>query len=112
MVIENSNRLELRMLGIDPGLQCTGWGIIVQDGLKLTHLAHGAIRTEVSWSFASRLNKIHNILTEVIKSLGQFLGECALRRSRSTLITTNAEGLGNTMESMVILIVKWLWIAM
>lgn len=66
MVIENSNRLELRMLGIDPGLQCTGWGIVVQDGLKLTHLAHGTIRTEVSWSFANRLNKIHNSLSEVV----------------------------------------------
>ena len=66
MVIENSNRLESRMLGIDPGLQCTGWGIVVQDGLKLTHLAHGTIRTEATWSFANRLDKIHNRLTEVI----------------------------------------------
>ena len=68
MEIENSNRLELRMLGIDPGLQCTGWGIVVQDGLKLTHLAHGTIRTEATWSFAYRLDKIHNRLIEVIKS--------------------------------------------
>ena len=54
------------MLGIDPGLQCTGWGIVVQDGLKLTHLAHGTIRTEATWSFANRLDKIHNNLKEVI----------------------------------------------
>ncbi len=54
------------MLGIDPGLQCTGWGIVVQNGLRLTHLAHGTIRTKATWSSAVRLDKIHNSLTEVI----------------------------------------------
>ena len=66
MEIENSNKLESRMLGIDPGLQCTGWGIVVQNGLRLKHLAHGIIRTEATWSPASRLHKIHEGLTEVI----------------------------------------------
>ena len=54
------------MLGIDPGLQCTGWGIVGQYGLRLTHLAHGSIRTKAAWSSADRLNKIHDSLTEVI----------------------------------------------
>jgi crossover junction endodeoxyribonuclease RuvC len=38
------------MLGIDPGLQRTGWGIVVQSGIKLSHIAHGTIKTKTSWS--------------------------------------------------------------
>ena len=66
MGIENSNLVESRMLGIDPGLQCTGWGVVVQNGLKLTHLAHGIIKTERASLLADRLDKIHSSLTAVI----------------------------------------------
>ena len=66
MGITNSNKLELRMLGIDPGLQRTGWGIVVQSGIKLSHIAHGTIKTKTSWSMADRLHEIHSGLIEVI----------------------------------------------
>ena len=35
----------MRMLGIDPGLTCTGWGVIEKHGNALLHLGHGQIRT-------------------------------------------------------------------
>ena len=66
MGISKSNRLELLMLGIDPGLQCTGWGIVMQSGSHLSHIAHGTIKTQTSWPTAERLNKIHSGLIEVI----------------------------------------------
>ena len=66
MGITNSNKRELRMLGIDPGLQRTGWGIVVQSGIKLSHIAHGTIKTKTSWSMADRLHEIHSGLIEVI----------------------------------------------
>ena len=35
----------MRILGIDPGLQSTGFGIIEQDGPQLRYIASGTIRT-------------------------------------------------------------------
>ena len=54
------------MLGIDPGLQRTGWGIVLQTGSKLTHVAHGTIKTKNTWASANRLDEIHSSLNEVI----------------------------------------------
>ena len=48
------------MLGIDPGLQRTGWGIVLQSGSKFTHVAHGTIKTKTTWTSANRLDVITN----------------------------------------------------
>ena len=66
MVISKSNRHETKMLGIDPGLQRTGWGIVLQSGSKFTHVAHGTIKTKTTWTSANRLDEIHSSLNEVI----------------------------------------------
>ena len=66
MVISKGNRLETKMLGIDPGLQRTGWGIVLQSGSNLTHVAHGTIKTKTTWTSANRLDEIHSSLNEVI----------------------------------------------
>ncbi|GIS15912.1 MAG: crossover junction endodeoxyribonuclease RuvC [Alphaproteobacteria bacterium] len=68
MVISKGNRLETKMLGIDPGLQRTGWGIVLQSGSKFTHVAHGTIKTKTTWTSANRLDEIHSSLNEVIKN--------------------------------------------
>lgn len=54
------------ILGIDPGLQHTGWGIIKQNGSALSYVASGVIHTKSSESVALRIKKIHLSLTEVI----------------------------------------------
>ena len=36
----------MRILGIDPGLMATGWGVIAIDGDRCVHLAHGVVRTK------------------------------------------------------------------
>ena len=66
MGFTNSNGLELVMLGIDPGLQRTGWGIVMQSGLNLSHIAHGTIKTQTTSPAAERLHEIHRGLVEVI----------------------------------------------
>ncbi len=45
----------LRVLGIDPGLQRTGWGIVEANGARLRHVAHGVIVTERGAPTARRL---------------------------------------------------------
>ena len=45
----------LRILGLDPGLRKTGWGVISVDGSRLAHVAHGVIAPKDSLPFAERL---------------------------------------------------------
>ncbi len=56
----------MRVLGIDPGLQHTGWGIIDAEGNRLSHVANGAIHSTASLPTAERLKQLHAGLTEMI----------------------------------------------
>ncbi len=55
-----------RILGLDPGLQKTGWGIIDVEGSHLRHVADGTVRTDPAASTARRLQTLFTDLTEVI----------------------------------------------
>ena len=54
----------MRIIGIDPGLQRTGWGIIDVEGSKLTHISHGVIKGNPKAPMAERLMKIFDDLTQ------------------------------------------------
>ena len=56
----------MRLLGIDPGLRHTGWGIIDVDGNRLSHVANGVIDPPVTSSMANRLKFIFGALNEVL----------------------------------------------
>ena len=56
----------IRILGIDPGLRRTGWGLIESDGNRLIHLACGSLETSERLSLGERLVIIHDGLAEVI----------------------------------------------
>jgi crossover junction endodeoxyribonuclease RuvC len=56
------------ILGIDPGLGTTGWGVIRADGNRLTHVANGQIRTDPSMALPRRLALLHGAIVEVVKS--------------------------------------------
>jgi len=45
----------LRILGLDPGLRRTGWGVVAVDGSRLSHVAHGVITPDPAAPFAQRL---------------------------------------------------------
>lgn len=57
----------MRILGIDPGSETTGWGVIEGDGPRYRLLECGMIRSSSSKSFSSRLLAISNALDEVIE---------------------------------------------
>jgi crossover junction endodeoxyribonuclease RuvC len=46
------------ILGLDPGLGTTGWGLIQAEGNRLSHVANGQIKTEVSASLPQRLSAL------------------------------------------------------
>ncbi|PVA05814.1 crossover junction endodeoxyribonuclease RuvC [Thalassorhabdomicrobium marinisediminis] len=55
----------MRVLGIDPGLRCMGWGVIRIDGSRLSHVANG-VCTSGSGPLASRLMALHVALTDIV----------------------------------------------
>ncbi|EXI92351.1 MAG: Crossover junction endodeoxyribonuclease RuvC [Candidatus Accumulibacter sp. BA-94] len=56
----------LRILGVDPGLRVTGFGVIEKVGNGLRYLASGCIRTKVGDSLPARLGAIHAGLRELV----------------------------------------------
>ncbi|MAN57660.1 MAG: crossover junction endodeoxyribonuclease RuvC [Paracoccus sp. (in: a-proteobacteria)] len=59
----------MRVLGIDPGLRNTGWGVIVVDGPRLRHVANGVIHSSADKStrdLAARLSVLFRGLCAVI----------------------------------------------
>ena len=56
------------ILGIDPGLANTGWGIIEQTGPRLKCRAYGCISTPSSMELSQRLRKIHQQMQLVIQT--------------------------------------------
>lgn len=56
----------IRILGLDPGLTRTGWGVISIAGSKLLHIANGTIPTKASLPLGERLLIIHRALREIL----------------------------------------------
>jgi crossover junction endodeoxyribonuclease RuvC len=56
----------VRILGLDPGLRKTGWGVIVVEGARLSHVAHGVIAPKDTLPFAERLLILFDAIAEVI----------------------------------------------
>ena len=54
------------ILGLDPGLGTTGWGVIAADGNRLSHVANGQIKTDSKMPLASRLLKLDLELTDLL----------------------------------------------
>jgi crossover junction endodeoxyribonuclease RuvC len=55
----------MRIVGLDPGLRRTGWGIVESEGNRLRYVAHGVIATERSETTARRLTQIFRGVEEV-----------------------------------------------
>ena len=60
-------RHPIRILGIDPGLRRTGWGLIESDGNRLIHVACGSLETSDRGDLGIRLLAIHDGLIAVIE---------------------------------------------
>src|ERR1700719_3582863 len=56
----------IRILGIDPGLRRTGWGVIEVNGNRLSFVACGSVATDDKAALAMRLVTIHDGLVRVV----------------------------------------------
>lgn len=57
----------ISIIGIDPGLRNTGWGIVTICGSQLTYVADGTIRSNPKDQLAERLVQLHDGLSAVIQ---------------------------------------------
>lgn len=54
------------ILGLDPGLGTTGWGLIASEGNRLSHLGNGQVSTNSKAPLPSRLVELDRALTDII----------------------------------------------
>jgi crossover junction endodeoxyribonuclease RuvC len=66
----------IRIIGIDPGLRSTGWGVVDSVGSRLSFVAAGTIRPDDSAPLAQRLCAIHDALARVLQEFSP--GEAAV----------------------------------
>jgi crossover junction endodeoxyribonuclease RuvC len=59
----------IRILGLDPGLARMGWGVIVVDGNRLSHVAHGVLTSDAKSGLGARLLALHSGLAQIIAEL-------------------------------------------
>lgn len=57
----------MRILGLDPSISSTGWGIIDVNGNRLSYVADGFIATSAKAPLTQRLQTIHNELRQIIE---------------------------------------------
>ena len=81
-------RPPIRILGIDPGLRRTGWGVIDVAGNRLSFVACGSVSTDDKAALAARLVAIHDGLSRIMDQFGP--AEAAERRAGS--VTAGASG--------------------
>ena len=62
-------RRGVRVLGLDPGLRRTGWGLVVTEGSRLSHIANGSVSSDPSLDLGPRLVQLFERLSAVVDGL-------------------------------------------
>lgn len=89
-----------RILGIDPGLQHTGWGVIEAEGSRLRYIASGAIHPATDAALAERLRTLHDGVAEVIAAY-----QPSVSAIEQTFVSVNAAStlkLGNARGALLL----------
>ena len=95
----------IRIIGIDPGLRRTGWGIIDSDGVKLAYVACGSVCSDHSEALGVRLRQLFDGLQEVLARLSPV--EAAIeqtfvnRDAAATLKLGQARGIAMLVPSLI-----------
>ena len=58
----------IRIIGIDPGLRRTGWGVVESDGARLSYVASGLVTSPADADLAYRLRELFEGIASVIAS--------------------------------------------
>ncbi|HJO22302.1 MAG: crossover junction endodeoxyribonuclease RuvC [Myxococcota bacterium] len=86
----------MRILGIDPGSNATGYGVVESQRGKLVHVAHGVLRPPRRAGVAQRLDYLHRTVCEVIEGHAPDVAAIeqifVARSPRSALLLGQARG--------------------
>ena len=74
----------MRLIGFDPGLKNTGWGVIEHAGTRLRYVADGVVSSDPKADLATRLVQLHDGLVDVIRDMAP--AEAAVEE---TFVNTN-----------------------
>jgi len=94
----------IRILGIDPGLRRTGWGVVAVTGNALAFLASGTVRAPLDGDLASRLATLYRGLADIVAAWQP--GEAAVeqtfvnRDASATLKLGQARGIALLVPSL------------
>ncbi|MGI8943397.1 MAG: crossover junction endodeoxyribonuclease RuvC [Qipengyuania sp.] len=84
------------ILGLDPSLSCTGWGVIGVEGSRIAYVANGQIPTQAKAPMAERLATLQAALAEVIATHHPTRAACeevfVNKNPQSTLKLAQARG--------------------
>jgi crossover junction endodeoxyribonuclease RuvC len=58
------------VIGIDPGLAATGWGVVRFDGSRFLHIGHGVVTTDPETPLPQRLRIIHSAIKKLLTKYG------------------------------------------
>jgi len=95
----------VKVIGLDPGLRRTGWGVISADGSRLSFVACGVVKSDEKEALAERLRQLHEGLTRVIGEHGP--SEAAVEETfvskdaRATLKLGQARGIALLVPALL-----------
>ncbi|APE27188.1 crossover junction endodeoxyribonuclease RuvC [Aurantiacibacter gangjinensis] len=84
------------ILGLDPSLSCTGWGVIRVEGSRIAHIANGEVKTDAKASIVQRLAQLQRELAAAIAAHAPDRAACeevfVNKNPQSTLKLAQARG--------------------
>ncbi|MGB3165258.1 MAG: crossover junction endodeoxyribonuclease RuvC [Alteraurantiacibacter sp.] len=84
------------ILGLDPSLSCTGWGVIRAEGSRIVHVANGQVKTDPKAPMAARLDHLYTAICAVITAHAPDRAACeevfVNKNPQSTLKLAQARG--------------------
>jgi crossover junction endodeoxyribonuclease RuvC len=99
----------IRIIGIDPGLRRTGWGIVEADGVRLSFVASGLVTSDAEADLAYRLRQIYEGLAGIIagfKPQEAAIEETFVNKdARATLKLGQARGMALLAPALVGLVI-------
>ena len=90
----------IRILGLDPGLRRTGWGVVAVDGARLVHIAHGVIAPDEKLPLSERLLVLFEGVARVIALHGPH--EAAIEETFMTANGASTLKLGHARAAVMI----------
>jgi crossover junction endodeoxyribonuclease RuvC len=90
----------IRILGLDPGLRRTGWGVIAVDGARLSWIAHGVIAPRVDADLADRLHALFEAACALVEAYAPH--EAAIEETFVSVNASSTLKLGHARAAVMI----------